>query len=59
MDSYYVGVVDDFDGVFQRLRLDAGPHRIEMRLPEHQTLSVDVMIQPDLTITYHGELKKP
>ena len=58
VDGYYVGVVDDFDGAFQRLRVDAGPHRIEMRLAEHQTLSVDVMIQPDLAITYRGELRK-
>jgi hypothetical protein len=58
IDGFYVGVVDDFDGTFQRLKLDAGPHRIEMRSPGHQTLSVDVIIQPDLTITYRGELEK-
>jgi hypothetical protein len=58
VDGYYVGVVDDYDGIFQRLRLDAGPHRIEMHAPEHHTLSVDVMIQPDLTITYRGQLEK-
>jgi hypothetical protein len=58
VDGYYVGVVDDFDGIFQRLPLDAGPHRIEMHAPQYQTLAVDVMIQPDLTITYRGELEK-
>ena len=32
-DGYYVGIVDDFDGVFQHLNLEVGPHRIEVRLP--------------------------
>src|SRR6185369_3518149 len=31
VDGYYVGIVDDFDGIFQRLHLEAGPHRIEIR----------------------------
>jgi hypothetical protein len=58
VDGYYVGVVDDYDGIFQRLRLDAGPHRIEIHAPQHQPLAVDVMIQPDLTITYRGALAR-
>src|SRR5215831_10991826 len=32
VDGYYAGRVEDFDGVFQRLKIDAGPHRIEIRL---------------------------
>ena len=58
VDGFFVGVVDDFDGAFQRLTLDRGPHRIEIRSPEHAPLSVDVMIQEDFTITYRGELGK-
>jgi len=58
VDGFYVGIVDDFDGVFQRLRLDRGPHRIEIREQPYQPLAVDVMIQEDLTITYRGELAK-
>jgi len=56
VDGYYVGVVDDFDGVFQRLRLEPGPHHLEIRLAEYDDLSVDVMIHPDHTTTYHGDL---
>jgi len=56
VDGFYVGAVDDFDGVFQRLRLEPGPHHIEIRAPQHQPLAVDVMIQEDFTITYRGEL---
>jgi hypothetical protein len=57
VDGYYVGVVDDFDGVFQRLRLDEGPHRIEFRAPGYETLVVDVRILAGDTITYRGDLR--
>jgi hypothetical protein len=56
VDGYYVGIVDEFDGVFQRLRLDAGPHRIETRAPDYNTLSFDVLVQPDHTTTLRGEM---
>jgi hypothetical protein len=58
VDGYYVGAVDDFDGVFQRLRLESGPHRIEIRAPGYETLSFDVLIEPDHTTTYRGDLVK-
>ena len=58
VDGYYVGVVDDFDGVFQRLRLEPGPHHLEIRLAEYDDLSVDVMIHPDQTTTYRGDLSR-
>ena len=58
VDGYYVGIVDDFDGLFQRLPLEPGPHRIEIRAPEYQPLSFDVMIEPDHTTTFRGELVK-
>jgi hypothetical protein len=58
VDGYYAGKVDDFDGRLQRLHLSAGPHRIEVRLPSYESLAFDVRIEPDQTITYHGDLKK-
>ena len=58
VDGYYVGIVDDFDGIFQRLHLDSGVHRVEVRAPGYETLSFDVRISPDHTTTYQGELKK-
>ena len=27
-DGYYVGIVNDFDGIFQHLNLEAGPHHV-------------------------------
>jgi hypothetical protein len=58
VDGYYAGVVDQFDGVFQRLHLDSGPHRIELRLDGYQPLDFDVRIEPDQTTTYTGDLRK-
>jgi hypothetical protein len=56
-DGYYVGIVDDFDGVFQHLNLEVGPHRIEVRLPGYDDSAVvfDVVIQPGRTITYRAD----
>jgi hypothetical protein len=57
-DGYYMGRVEDFNGVFQRLRLEEGPHRIEIREPDYESLAFDVRIEADRTVTYRGELKK-
>jgi hypothetical protein len=57
VDGYYVGIVDEFDGVFQRLRLESGPHRIEIRAPGYETMTVDVRIRFDDTTTLEGQLR--
>jgi hypothetical protein len=56
VDGYFAGRVDDFDGVFQRLHIEPGPHRIEIRADGFEPLIFEVRIQPDRTITYTGEL---
>jgi hypothetical protein len=58
VDGYYAGRVDDFDGIFQRLHMESGPHRIEVRLDGFEPLMFEVRIQPDRTITYKGDLKE-
>jgi hypothetical protein len=58
VDGYFVGTVDDFDGVFQRLHIETGPHRIEVRAPGYETLSFDLRVAPGKTTTYTGELKR-
>jgi hypothetical protein len=57
VDGYYVGRVDDYDGVFQRLRLEPGPHRIEVRAEGYEPMTFEVRILPDRTITYEESLK--
>lgn len=56
-DGYYVGRVDQFDGVFQSLKLNDGNHHIEIRADGYETLSFDLQITFDQKITYEGELK--
>ena len=56
VDGYYVGLVNDFDGIFQRLRLEEGPHHIEVREPGFEPLEFEVLILPGETITYEGYL---
>lgn len=51
VDGYVAGVVDEFDGVFQSLRLAPGGHKIEVRMPGFETLSFDVHVQPNRTMT--------
>jgi hypothetical protein len=55
-DGYYMGIVDDFDGTFQHLNLEAGRHQIEVRIPgsQQQPLTIDVNVLPGQTITYHA-----
>mgnify|MGYP002784449151 CR=1 FL=1 len=57
VDGYFVGTVDNFDGVRQQANLEAGPHRIEVRDPDHQSLSFDVNVQPGRTVTYRGSMR--
>lgn len=57
VDGYYAGRVDDYDGVFQRLRLEEGAHHIEIRRAGHAPLEFEVMILPGETITYEGYLE--
>lgn len=54
VDGYYAGVVDDYDGVFQHLNLEAGVHRIEIEAPGWPPIEFDVRIIPGETITYHA-----
>jgi hypothetical protein len=58
VDGYYAGLVDDFDGVFQRLRLMSGPHRIEIRSDGFEPLAVDALLTAGTKATYEGELRK-
>jgi hypothetical protein len=56
VDGYYAGVVDDFDGIVQSLKLEDGPYRIELVAPGYEPLEFDVRILPGQKITYRGDL---
>jgi hypothetical protein len=58
VDGYFAGIVDSFDGVFQSLKVNSGPHHVEIRLQGYEPLFFDVNVLPHRTTTYKGELKK-
>ncbi len=47
VDGYDAGVVDDYDGFFQRLRLPPGPHEITLYLDGYRTVRRAVYLNPD------------
>ena len=57
VDSYYVGTVNDID-TDRGLILPVGPHRVEIRAPDYQTLTFDVRIDPSEPVTYRGALER-
>lgn len=46
VNGYYAGVVDDFDGILQRLYLPPGQHDIEIYLPGYRTYREHLLLQP-------------
>jgi hypothetical protein len=50
VDGYFVGVVDDFDGVFQRLRLPPGGHEIALYQEGYRTGRQNVYVSPRTTL---------
>lgn len=49
VDGYYAGIVDDFDGIFQRLHLPPGQHDITLRLEGYRTVHQTLYLTRDST----------
>lgn len=58
VDGYFVGYVDQFDGSFQKLALNTGRHKVEVKADGFETAEFDVLINPQQTVTFQGELKR-
>jgi hypothetical protein len=56
VDGYYAGIVDDFDGVFQRLTLTVGPHEIEIEAPGLEPQVYNVLVDPSRTVDVRADL---
>ena len=56
VDGYYAGIVDDYNGTFQHLDLQPGPHEIEVRTAGHP-LTYDVNVTPGQTLTIHANVR--
>jgi hypothetical protein len=44
VDGYYVGIVDDFDGTFERLHIRPGDHELVLYLEGYQTVKQNVRV---------------
>jgi hypothetical protein len=49
-DGYFVGIVDDFDGYWQRLHLPPGEHELVFYLEGYRTLTQKVLFRPGTTL---------
>ena len=54
VDGDYAGIVDDYDGVFQRLDLEAGIARDRNPQPGGRPMNYDVNVKPGQTVTIHA-----
>jgi hypothetical protein len=58
IDGTLVGNATEFEGLFHKLKLEPGVHRLELRAPGYVPVIVNVRISPGQSITYRGELEK-
>jgi hypothetical protein len=58
VDGTFAGTVDDFDGNFQKLRLDQGAHKVELQADGYEPLRFEVLIVEGQTVTYQGKLRE-
>lgn len=56
VDGYYAGIVDNFDGIFQRLTLEVGPHEIEIEAPGLGSQVFNVYVDPSRDIDLYADL---
>ena len=58
IDGYYAGVVDDFDGAFQRLRTAPGGHELTLYLEGYRTYSERIYLSADNTFKLKHRMEK-
>jgi hypothetical protein len=56
VDGYYAGIVDDFDGLLQRLYLPPGRHEVTLKLDGYRNHTFKVYVPVDQTIKVHHEM---
>ena len=58
VDGYYAGVVDDFDGFFQRLPLTPGGHEVVLYLEGYRTARHHIYLSPGSTFHLRDALER-
>jgi hypothetical protein len=57
VDGYYAGIVDDFDGIWQRLRVEPGPHEIVLYAEGYRAFHQRVYLARDRTFRIKAQLE--
>jgi len=57
VDGYFAGMVDDFDGIFQRLRVRPGPHEIVIHLDGHQQIREELYLNARQTVRIRDTMR--
>lgn len=57
VDGYYAGVVDEFDGLWQRLRVDPGQHEIALYREGYRTYRQRVYLARDRTFRIRMQME--
>ena len=57
IDGYYVGTVDDFDGIFQRLDVPPGEHELEVYLDGYKPFRQKVLFRAGETVKIRAALE--
>ena len=57
VDGYFAGVVDDFDGFSQRLRLEPGEHEVTLFLEGHRPLTRRMLFTQGQTLKVEHEME--
>jgi hypothetical protein len=58
VDGYYAGLVDDFDGVFQRLRVPPGEHDVVIYLDGYRSTKQSILFRPGAGYKLRASLEK-
>ncbi len=58
VDGYYAGIVDDFDGFFQKLRLPPGEHEVALFREGYRTVRQNVYLTPNSTFKVHYTMER-
>ena len=56
VDGFYAGIVDEFDGVFQRLPVSPGSHEFTLYLAGYQTARYALYLGPGATFELHHQM---
>jgi hypothetical protein len=58
VDGFFAGLVDEFSGTFQRLRLPPGGHEIAIYMAGYHTFRQKVYLTPDNTLKFKHDLER-